>query len=37
MAVNPKSFEDLIVYKKLCELHLEISRLSLSFPKYELH
>ena len=37
MAVNPKSFEDLIVYKKLCELHLEISSLSLSFPKFELH
>ena len=37
MTVNPKSFEDLIVYKKLCELHLEISNISLSFPKFELH
>jgi four helix bundle protein len=32
-----KSFEDLDVYRKLCELHLEISKLSLSFPKFELH
>ena len=32
-----KSFEDLDVYRKLCELHLEVSKLSLSFPKFELH
>ena len=32
-----RSFEDLDVYRKLCELHLEISKLSLSFPKFELH
>ena len=32
-----KSFEDLDVYRKLCELHLEINKLSLSFPKFELH
>jgi four helix bundle protein len=32
-----KSFEDLHVYKKLCDLHSEISNLSLSFPKFELH
>ncbi len=31
------SFEDLKVYKKLCDLHLKLSDLSLSFPKYELH
>lgn len=27
-----RSFEDLEVYQKLCELHLEINRLSLGFP-----
>jgi four helix bundle protein len=32
-----RSFEDLEVYQKLCELHLEISKLSLSFPRFELH
>jgi len=32
-----RSFEDLEVYRKLCELHLEISELSLKFPKFELH
>jgi four helix bundle protein len=32
-----KSFEDLEVYRKLCELHLEINELSLEFPKFELH
>ncbi len=32
-----KSFEDLEVYQKLYELHLEISKLSLSFPRFELH
>ena len=32
-----KSFEDLDVYRRLCELHLEMSKLSLSFPKFELH
>lgn len=31
------SFEDLEVYKRLCELHLQISKISLSFPKFELH
>jgi four helix bundle protein len=31
------SFEDLEVYRKLCELHLEISEVSLSFPKFELY
>ena len=36
MKANIKSFEDLDVYKKLCELHLEISKVSLSFPKFEL-
>jgi four helix bundle protein len=32
-----KSFDDLEVYRKLCELHLEINELSLNFPKFELH
>ena len=37
MKTRIKSFEDLDVHRKLCELHLEISKLSLSFPKFELH
>lgn len=32
-----KSFEDLEVYQKLLELHLEISKISLKFPEYELY
>ena len=32
-----KSFEDLDVYQKLCELHLDINKSTLSFPKFELH
>jgi four helix bundle protein len=32
-----RSFEDLEVYRRLCELHLEMSELSLRFPKFELH
>ncbi len=31
------SFEDLDVYQKLVELHLEIHTLSLEFPKFELY
>jgi four helix bundle protein len=31
-----RSFEDLEVYRKLYELHLEICKLSLGFPKFEL-
>ena len=32
-----ESFEDLEVYQKLSELHLDIHRLTLTFPKFELH
>jgi four helix bundle protein len=32
-----ESFEDLEVYKKLCELHLEINQASLKFPSFELY
>src|SRR3989304_9640710 len=32
-----ESFEDLDVYQKLSELHLDIHRLTLTFPKFELH
>jgi hypothetical protein len=32
-----ESFEDLEVYQKLLELHLEISEISLKFPKHELY
>jgi four helix bundle protein len=31
------SFEDLEVYKRVVELHLEINELTLSFPKYEIY
>lgn len=31
------SFEDLRIYKKLCELHLKINNLSMTFSKFELH
>ena len=31
-----ESYEDLEVYQKLCELHLEINDLTFSFPKFEL-
>jgi len=31
-----ESFEDLEVYQRLFELHLEIHELSLTFPKFEL-
>ena len=32
-----QSFEDLDVYKKLVELHLEIHELTLRFPRYEMY
>lgn len=32
-----KSFEDLEVYQKLCELHLNVHKLSLTLSKFELH
>lgn len=32
-----ESFEDLEVYQRLCQLHLEINEISLSFPKHELY
>jgi len=32
-----KSFRNLEVYKKLCELHLEICKLTMGFPKFELY
>lgn len=31
-----RNYDDLDVYQKLYKLHLEISNISLSFPKYEL-
>jgi four helix bundle protein len=31
-----ESFEDLEVYQKLCQLHLEVSQASLKFPNFEL-
>lgn len=32
-----ESFEDLEVYQKLCELHLEVCELTYTFPKFELY
>ena len=32
-----KSFEDLEVYKKLFQLHLEVNTLTLTFPKFEMY
>jgi len=32
-----ESFEDLEVYQKLSDLHLDIHKLTLTFPKFELH
>jgi len=32
-----ESFEDLEVYKRLCELHLEINQTTLKFPSFELY
>jgi len=32
-----ESFEDLEVYQKLCQLHLEISIASLKFPSFEVY
>jgi four helix bundle protein len=31
------SFEDLDVYKKLVDLHLEVHELTMTFPKYEMY
>jgi len=32
-----RNYDDLNVYQKLCRLHIEISDVSLTFPKYELY
>ena len=32
-----ESYEDLKVYQKLCELHLEVNELTFTFPKFELY
>jgi four helix bundle protein len=32
-----ESYEDLEVYQRLCQLHLEINQETLKFPKFELH
>ena len=31
------SYEDLEVYQKLVELHLEVHELTMSFPKFEMY
>jgi len=30
-----KSYEDLVIYQKLCKLHLEVNSLTLNFPDFE--
>ncbi|MEK7449658.1 MAG: four helix bundle protein [Planctomycetota bacterium] len=37
MGEKIKSFEDLKVYQKLCDLHVKIHNESLKFPKFELY
>lgn len=37
MGEKIRSFRDLEVYKKLRELHLEICKLTMNFPKFELY
>lgn len=32
-----ESYEDLEVYQKLCELHIEVNELTFTFPKFELY
>ena len=32
-----ESFEDLEVYRKLCDLHIEVNELTFTFPKFELY
>jgi four helix bundle protein len=34
---NKLTFEDLEVYKKLCDLHLKICDLTFEFPKFEIN
>lgn len=31
-----ESYEDLEIYQKLCELHLEVNEMTFTFPKFEL-
>lgn len=31
-----ESYEDLEVYQKLCDLHIEVNDLTFTFPKFEL-
>ncbi len=37
MSAEIRSYEDLEVYQKLLELHLEIHLMTLGFPKFELY
>jgi four helix bundle protein len=32
-----ESFEDLEVYQKLCDLHIEVCEITFKFPKFELY
>ena len=37
MSSKIRSYEDLEVYQKLCELHIEVNELTFTFPKFELY
>lgn len=32
-----ESYEDLEVYQKLCDLHIEVNELTFTFPKFEIY
>jgi len=35
MGTRIQSYEDLEVYQKLCELHLEVNEMTFTFPKFD--
>jgi four helix bundle protein len=37
MGKKIESYEDLEVYQRLCDLHIEVNELTFSFPKFELY
>jgi len=32
-----ESYEDLVVYQKLCDLHIEVNELTFTVPRFELY
>lgn len=37
MKISIKSVRDLVVYQKLVQLHLDVDKLTMNFPKHELY